>query len=67
MNPEFQVRWLDPKGAAVYSERVRMSPGGHVSSTLRTANAALRATGTSRCGSRTRWSRATSSRSSAGA
>jgi predicted Zn-dependent protease len=41
MNPEFQVRWLDPKGAAVFSERIRMSPGGHFSATLRTANAAL--------------------------
>ncbi len=40
-NPEFQVRWLDPKGSAVFSERVRMSPGGRVSATLRTANAAL--------------------------
>jgi predicted Zn-dependent protease len=39
-NPEFFVRWIDPHGSTVYSERVRMSPGGHVSSTLRTGNAA---------------------------
>jgi predicted Zn-dependent protease len=39
-NPEFFVRWIDPRGATVYSERVRMSPGGHVTSTLHTANAA---------------------------
>jgi len=39
-NPEFFVRWIDPKGATVFSERVRMSPGGHVSSSLNTANAA---------------------------
>ncbi len=39
-NPEFFVRWIDPNGATVYSERVRMSPGGHVSSTLNTGNAA---------------------------
>jgi predicted Zn-dependent protease len=39
-NPEFLVRWVDPRGATVYSERVRMSPGGRVSSTLRTDNAA---------------------------
>jgi len=41
MNPEFQVRWLDPKGAAVFSERIRMGPGGRFSATLRTANAAV--------------------------
>jgi len=39
-NPEFFVRWIDPRGSTVYSERVRMSPGGHVISTLRTRNAA---------------------------
>src|SRR5262249_41402685 len=41
MNPELQVRWLDPKGATVYSEKLRMSPGGKFSATLQTANAAL--------------------------
>jgi len=41
MNPEVQVRWLDPKGATVYSERIRMSPGGRFSATLQTGNAAL--------------------------
>jgi predicted Zn-dependent protease len=39
-NPEFLVRWIDPHGATVYNDRVRMSPGGKVSSTLNTANAA---------------------------
>jgi predicted Zn-dependent protease len=39
-NPEFYVRWIDPSGATVYTDRVRMSPGGHVTSTFRTQNAA---------------------------
>ena len=39
-NPEFQLRWIDPRGATVFNERVRMNPMGRVSSTLRTANAA---------------------------
>ena len=41
MNPEVQVRWLDPKGATVYSEKLRMSPGGRFSATLQTTDAAL--------------------------
>ncbi|MFI5315864.1 MAG: M48 family metalloprotease [Myxococcota bacterium] len=39
-NPEFQLRWIDPTGAAVFNERVRMSPIGGVSSTLLTGSAA---------------------------
>jgi predicted Zn-dependent protease len=39
-NPEFAVRWIDPKGATVFADRVRMSPGGHVSSTFNSSNAA---------------------------
>jgi len=38
-NPEFVVRWIGPDGATVYNDHVRMSPGGHVSSTLNTASA----------------------------
>jgi predicted Zn-dependent protease len=39
-NPEVQVRWIAPSGATVYTEKIRMSPLGRLSSTLKTGNAA---------------------------
>jgi len=39
MNPEFRVRWRGPSGASVFQETLRMSPGGHVASQLRTGEA----------------------------
>jgi tetratricopeptide (TPR) repeat protein len=39
MNPEFRVRWRGPTGASVFQESLRMSPGGQVSSRLRTGEA----------------------------
>ena len=40
MNPEFRVRWRGPSGESVFQESVRMSPGGHISSALRSAEGA---------------------------
>ncbi len=40
-NPELVVNWSDPSGVVVLEDRVRMNPFGHVSSSLRTKDAAL--------------------------
>ena len=37
MNPEFRVRWRGPSGESVLQENLRMSPGGHVASRLRSS------------------------------
>lgn len=39
MNPEFRVRWRGPSGASFFQETLRMGPGGHVTSQLRTGEA----------------------------
>jgi len=40
LNPEFRVRWRGPSGESVFQESLRMSPGGHVASQLRTGEGA---------------------------
>jgi predicted Zn-dependent protease len=40
MNPAFRVRWRGPSGGSVLQESVRMTPGGHLVSQLRTSEAA---------------------------